>query len=202
MTVSDAETEATVLVTVNGDTKYEPNETLNLDVTSSDGDGSGVGTITNDDSQPTISIANPGTVIEGDSGTKSLNFAVSLSNPSYQPITVAWAAQNGTAPSATSSSDFTGSGTLTFQSGQQSPTIQPSVTIVGDNVFEPTTENFTITLSAPTNATLLDGTANGTITDNDPQPTVSIADASTTEGDSSTTRSSLWSPSLIRAIRR
>jgi len=46
-------------------------------------DAQGVGTIVNDDTQPTISI-NDVTVQEGNSGTTSANFTVTLSNPSYQ----------------------------------------------------------------------------------------------------------------------
>ena len=44
-------------------------------------------------------------------------------------------------------------------------------------------ETFTLTLSSPTKATLDDATATGTITDDDAAPTVSVSDASASEGD-------------------
>ena len=51
-----------------------------------------------------------------------------------------------------------------------------------DTLDEPD-ETFTVTLSSPSNATLAtDPTAAGTITDDDDPPTLSVADASATEG--------------------
>ena len=52
-----------------------------------------------------------------------------------------------------------------------------SVTIVGDTTVEPN-EDFTVTLTNPAGATLLDGSATGTITNDDvaPLPTLSIGD--------------------------
>ena len=44
-------------------------------------------------------------------------------------------------------------------------------------------ETFTVTISNPVNATIADATATGTIIDNETEPTLSIADASATEGD-------------------
>ena len=74
-----------------GDTKFEPDETFHVDLSNPVGaalaDAQGVGTITNDDTQPTISIANV-THPEGNSGTTPFVFTVQLSNPSYTPITV------------------------------------------------------------------------------------------------------------------
>ena len=44
------------------------------------------------------------------------------------------------------------------------------------------TETFTVQLSAPSGATVADGTGTGTITDNDEAPTITIGDARVTEG--------------------
>src|SRR5207248_11378472 len=55
------------------------------------------------------------------------------------------------------------------------------VTICGDDRNE-ANETYRVTLSSPVNATISTSAANGTITDNDPQPTLSINDRTCTEG--------------------
>src|SRR5437764_5138962 len=68
-------------VTVNGDTNIEPNETFFVNVTNDSGatvaKGQGVGTIQNDD-LPSLSI-NDVSLNEGNSGTSTFSFIVSLS---------------------------------------------------------------------------------------------------------------------------
>src|SRR5262249_7808002 len=142
---------------------------------------SGTGTITNDDAQPAIS-ASAASVTEGNSGTTALSFTVSLSNPSYQTVTVAYATSN---VSATAGSDYTAaSGTLTFAPGETTKTV--TVSVNGDTTFE-SNETLTLTLSNPGNATLATATATGTIINDDPVPTVAINSISVTEGDSGQT---------------
>ena len=67
---------------------------------------------------------------------------------------------------------------LTFAPGQTSKPI--SITILGDVVDEED-EIFSVTLSNPDNATLGTATASMLITDNDPAPTISVADISTAD---------------------
>src|SRR5204863_6808745 len=71
---------------------------VNLDtpVNATIADGQGVGTIVNDDTQPTISI-NDVSHNEGNSGTTSYDFTVSLSNASSQTITVHYSTADNTA---------------------------------------------------------------------------------------------------------
>src|SRR5205807_9042219 len=114
-------TPKSVVVTVNGDTKYETNETVNLALSSPSGATLGAQstatlTIVNDDSQPTISI-NDVTHDEGNSSTTDYDFTVSLSNASYQTITVN--AQTADNTATTADSDYTGVGStlLTFSPG-------------------------------------------------------------------------------------
>ncbi|MBL8152514.1 MAG: hypothetical protein JNN15_21575, partial [Blastocatellia bacterium] len=142
--------------------------------------GTGTGTITNDDPIPSLSINNA-TVTEGNSGTVNAVFTVSISNPSFQPVTVMFATANGT---ATAGSDYTATtGTLTFPANSTaSQTI--SVPVIGDLLVEPD-ETFTVTLSNPTNATIATGQGTGTIT-NDDAVTLSINNATVTEGNSGT----------------
>ena len=91
-------------------------------------DGQGVGTITNDDTTPTISV-NDVSANEGNSGTSTMAFTVSLSNPSSLAITVQYATANGT---ATAGSDYTATnGTLTIAAGQTSQTVAVAVAEIG-----------------------------------------------------------------------
>ena len=60
-------------------------------------------------------------------------------------------------------------------------------------------ETVSVTLSAPSGALIADGTAVGTITDDDPLPTVSVGNASATEGDAVTLPVTL-SPVSGRAV--
>ena len=125
------------------------------------------------------------TVTEGNSGTKTAVFTVTLSAASTQTVTVNYATANGT---ATAGSDYVAqTGNLTFTAGQTSKTI--SVTVNGDTTVEPN-ETFVVNLTAPSGATLADAQGQGTITNDDTVvtlPTLSINDVTVTEGNSGTT---------------
>ena len=139
-------------------------------------DAQGLGTITNDDTQPTISI-NDVTVTEGNSGTSTATFTVSLTNASSQTITVNYLTGGNTADAGI---DFeTANGTATITPGQLSTTI--NVTINGDTTFEPN-ERFVVGLVSPTNATTSDDLGEAIINNDDSQPTISINNAGVTEG--------------------
>ncbi|MEI6239399.1 MAG: Calx-beta domain-containing protein [Planctomycetia bacterium] len=111
---------------------------------------------------PTVTIASA-SVSEGNFGTKSLGFVVSLSAAAQATTTVAYATANGT---ATAGTDYlAASGSVTFRAGQRTATIV--VTIKGDTTAE-ANETFTITLSSPVNCTLGTSiTATGTILNDD-----------------------------------
>ena len=153
LTIAAGETSGTVTVSVIGDGLIETDETILMVLSNAKNaniaTGTGTGTITNDDGQPSLSIGSP-TITEGDSGAKALNFAVTLSQSSAAEITVSYAAEGG---SATSGVDYTAltDGTLTFSRAQTSRTI--TVSVLGDRLDEPD-ETFTVTLSGPTNATI------------------------------------------------
>jgi CSLREA domain-containing protein len=114
--------------------------------------------------QPSLSINDVSTT-EGDSGTKVLNFTVTLSAASSLPVTVGYATANGT---ATAPSDYVAIPltSLTFDPGVTTQMI--SVLINGDVNFEPD-ETFTVNLSGPTNATVSKATGTGTILNDDAQ---------------------------------
>ncbi len=124
---------------------------------------------------------------EGTGGEKFATFTVSMSSASPVPVTVQYTTSNG---SATAGSDFTSkSGTLTIAPGAGAASATISVPITTDSVNE-LTENFFVTLSNPTNATIADGQGEGRIQDDDPLPTVRIDDRSIQEGNNGTTTAS------------
>ncbi|MFL5679673.1 MAG: beta strand repeat-containing protein [Chloroflexota bacterium] len=179
LTFAPGQTSQPVAISVRGDLLDEPDETFRLVVSNASNamiaTGTGTGTILDDDPQPSVSIADS-SVDEGDSGTTDATLTVSLSAPSGRPITVAFAATDGTATAA----DYTAThGILSFAPGVTTQTI--TIAVTGD-VLDEFNETFLVTLSDPTNATLGDGVATGTITDDDAAPTVSIGDATVAEG--------------------
>src|SRR3989442_1211706 len=180
------QTNQTITVLVNGDTKCEPNEPFTVYLSGQCSAGvvksAGLVTILNDDGVPGISI-NDVTVTEGNSGTTNAVFTVSLATLSSQTITVNYATANGTATLA--DNDYqSASGTLTFSPGQTNKTI--TVLVNGDIKFEPN-ETFQVNLSGATNGFVSDNQGIGTIVNDDLQPSITINDVAVTEGNSGTT---------------
>src|SRR5262249_4997906 len=106
------------------------------------------------------------TVREGDSGTTSAEFTVSLSSAVGRPVEVQYATVDGT---ATAGVDYLAtSGTLRFEPGQTTRTI--TVLVVGDGQREGD-EAFTVVLSGPVNATIARGMGVGTIVDDEASAT-------------------------------
>jgi uncharacterized repeat protein (TIGR01451 family) len=99
---------------------------------------------------------------EGDKGTKSLTFTVTLSPARPVSVTVQYATANGT---ALAGSDYNAaSGTLTIPAGGTSGMI--NVVVRGDATPE-NDETFTVNLSNATNAVIIDGQGTGTIQNDD-----------------------------------
>ncbi len=117
--------------------------------------------------QPTISISDA-TTNEGNSGTTSAVFTMTLSSASSQTISVNHVTATN---SATSSSDYvSASGTVTFAPGQTSKPI--TIQVVGDTAVE-SNENFFVNLSGSINATVADSQGIGTILNDDALPPIS-----------------------------
>ena len=179
LTFNPGELSKTIQVSVLGDTADEPNETFSVQLSAatnaSIGDGYGLVTISDNDPSPSLSIADVA-VTEATGRTTAMTFTVTLSNSTGQVVTVNYQAVSGT---AIAGQDFTAaSGMLTIPAGQLSKTF--NVVITGDTLIEQD-ETFTVKLSAPTNATLADSEATGTIR-NDDLPKLTITDASLAEG--------------------
>ena len=120
VTFAPGETAKAVTVEVRGDLLDELDETFRVELADADGasvaDGTGVGTIVDDDGPPALSVSDV-SVLEGDSGTTAATFEVSLSTASGRTVTVDFATAGVT---ATSGVDFqSAAGTVTFAPGQE-----------------------------------------------------------------------------------
>lgn len=160
------ETSQTIAVTVLGDTRLELNETFNVTLSNSVnaliGTPTAIGTIVNDDSQPTIGVSSTSRS-EGNIGNSNMLFTVTLSNASDQTVSVGFATSNGTATLA--DGDYLASaGTLRFLPGETQKTIP--VSIVGDRKIE-SNETLTLALQNPINGMLGNHFAIGTIVNDD-----------------------------------
>ena len=146
-----------------GDTRYEVDETFQVELFGLDptivssGTLIATGKIKNDDAKPTISFSQA-TVSQAErqvAPNGKMPFTINLSNASDETITVAYKTIDGTAISTavgTNPGDFIAvpTTTLTFAPGEITKDI--AVEIVADTLVEPN-ENFTVELSTPTNAT-------------------------------------------------
>ena len=137
-------------------------------------------------------------VLEGDSGSRTIKFPVTLTQPATSTVTVHYAVTGVDATGATKAGpdvDFKArSGTLTFKpslkTGNTPVVLYVAVTVYGDTSVEPD-EQFHVTLTNPSNGSSLgrkEGT--GTILNDDVGSGISlgIGDASIVEGDSGTGR--------------
>jgi chitinase len=162
--VSFAAGEVTKTVTVNatGDTAPEANETFSLVLSSPAGatviDGTGTGTVLNDDGASYLSV---GDIAAPELGPTT--FTVSRSGNTTAPATVTVATSNGSALAGT---DYTAlaATTVTFAAGQTSK--QVTITITGDSIDEPN-ETFWLGLSAPVGAVISDSSGLATIIDDE-----------------------------------
>ncbi|MDX6405000.1 MAG: hypothetical protein QOH70_2455 [Blastocatellia bacterium] len=154
-----------IAVSVIGDQMFELDETFTVNLNTSLNafirNGQAQGTIVNDDPIPAISV-NDASVTEGNTGTRSMIFNVTLSNPSFQSISVTLATSDGTAAAG---SDYVAkSSSLSFSPSQVGTTF--NVIINGDTKSEPN-EFFFVNLTSPTNATIARAQGIGTIVDDD-----------------------------------
>ncbi|WP_294771918.1 retention module-containing protein, partial [uncultured Rhodoferax sp.] len=199
LTFAAGETSKTITVPITNDSVFEGAESFSVQISSPTnatiGDNSQLATIVDDgrtlpgggtanDDRPTLSIGS-NVVIDEAAGT--VTFTVTKSGSTNLPVTVDFATANGT---ATAGSDYTAtSGTLSFAAGETTKTI--TVSITNDTAYE-ISENFTVSISNPSNATLGTTTATGTIVDdgrtlpgggtaNDDRPGFSINDVTIDE---------------------
>jgi len=185
VTFIPGETAETIQVNIVGDILDEADETFLVDLANPLNatltDNQALGTINDDDPSAEITIADA-TVMEGDSGTASASFTVALNTPSGKTVSVEYSTADDT---ATQPDDYLpASGTLTFIPGDVSESM--TINVAGDILTEGD-EAFLVNLANPTNGTIADNQAVGTISDDDQLPEITISDATATEGDSGTT---------------
>ena len=181
VTFAPLATEQTIEVPVLPDALDEDAETftvtLSSPVNAALGAAAATGTITDDDPEPVLRLT-PAAQSESENAA-SMSFTVELGAASGKTVTVAYATSDGTARAGT---DYTErSGTLTFRPGEARTRVI-AVPILPDRLDEED-EDFTLTLSAPTNAALGAAAATGTIEDDDAEPVLSIADERLVEAD-------------------
>ena len=184
MAFSPGETSKTITVTVNGDINYEPSESyyvnLSSPVNSTISDNRGIGTITNDDALPSVTLSVDNTAIDEASGISTVTATLSVLSIDDVTVTLGY---TGTATGA--GTDYTASSsTITIPAGTLTGTV--TVTAVQDALDE-YDETVIVDITGVTN-----GTENGTqqitviITDDDAEPTLRVNDASVIEGYSGT----------------
>jgi hypothetical protein len=121
----------------------------------------GRATITDDDDPPSVTIADV-TLTEGQSGTKSFVFTFTLSGPSALTTRVRYETADG---SATAGGDYTTrTGEVVFSPGVTTMTV--AIAVHGDTAVE-ANETFFVNLNTPTNLTIGDAQAVGTILNDD-----------------------------------
>ncbi len=183
-----------ITVTTNTDALSEGDETLNVLLGTLSGNNdvtitqaTGQGTIHDGPSgQHNVSAVSEDSVSvmindvllrEGNSGSFKAVFTVQLSEVSDETVTVRYATVNAT---ATSGVDYkSANGTLTFAPGQTTKTF--TILVTGDKLAE-ATESFGVHFECSDNADLVRDTAQVTIVDNDPVPSVSINNVTVKEG--------------------
>ncbi|HEX8144959.1 MAG TPA: FG-GAP-like repeat-containing protein, partial [Pyrinomonadaceae bacterium] len=140
-----------------------------------------LGTINDNDAEPTISISDV-SVPENVPGFDAA-FDVTLSAPSGKPVTFTYSTADGTATRA--GADYNNaSGPQQFQIGETK--LRILVFVRNDSSFEPD-ETFFVNLSSPVNATIARAQAQATIINDDPLPSISISSGGfVNEGDSGT----------------
>ena len=172
---ADSSTSQNLTITINNDNTFEANETINLSLGTVT-NGTAVGqtthtyTINNDDTAPSISVNSP-SVTEGDSGTTTLTFTISLSAVSGVNAVGNYATAN---VSATAGADYVAiaSTPFTIAAGATSTTV--SVTVNGDTLLEGN-ETFSLNLSSVTGTTNATASGTGTITDDDAPASITVS---------------------------
>jgi hypothetical protein len=182
LTFSTTDKQKQIPITVCGDTRDEPDETFLLNLFGASGaviqDGQGQATLIDDDPPPSLRV-NDVAVTEGAAGAVgNAVFTVTVTGSTQNTVTASYATANRSATAGscgTANADYaTTSGALTFAANRTPQTV--AIPVCGDGVREGN-EQFEVRLSGVANATIQDGTGVGTITDDEPLPTLSIVAA-------------------------
>ncbi len=189
----------TVTVDVAADDAVELDENFTLElsnaVNASIADGTGDGTIQNDDAPAELTIDDvPQT--EGSGGGTTIQAFTVIRSHNLETVSVQAQSVDGT---ATAGSDYTGVGptTLNFPAGGVFGQ-EVAISVAADDLVE-LDEGYTVELSGAVNATILDGIGDGTIV-NDDAATISIDSASQPEGSGGGTVPFVFTVTLDAAV--
>ncbi|MTI22326.1 T9SS type B sorting domain-containing protein [Fulvivirga sp. RKSG066] len=170
VTFNPGQTSQTISVQILEDAAYEQNETFFVNLSNAENatikDDKGVGTISNDDNRPTVTISTSSATVAENIGNTSLR--VQLSAASYQDIEVEFD-YSGT---ATSGDDYNGPGAITIPAGETD--VERNISIINDELDE-TNETITIDIDEVENGDE-SGTQQVNITINDDDETPVIVD--------------------------
>ena len=180
LTFAPGDTEETVTVPTTADIIDEDDETFTLRlstaVNATLADPTATGTILDDDGPPSASFTDASGT-EGD----SVEFAVTLSAASGKEVTVDYNSLQRLSDTAIVGTDYTGtSGALTFAPGETTMTVAVQTT---EDTIDEDDETFAMQLADPVNVTLSVFDRTGTITDDDPEPTLALMPAIGAEGE-------------------
>ena len=179
LTFDPGQTSKTVSVTISGDVGYEPDEIFYIDLTNQTNallsDAQGIGTITNDDAVPTVTLSVDNASIAENAGVATVTAMLSATSTSDVIVTLGY---TGTAGGGT---DYTAAST-TITISASNTTGTATITAASDTIDEDN-ESVIVDITGVTNGTE-DGTqqVTTTITDDDAAPTISVNDPSVAEG--------------------
>ncbi len=186
LTFNPGDTTKIITVSVLGSTAYNPSPTFTVNLSSptnaSIGTTLAVGTITSANAAPKFTISTPAAVVRPTTGTVDDVFTVTLTGPTELYAAVNYSTTDGTGTTgAKAGVDYASTiGQVVFPLGATSETI--TVPILG-NTTSTGTQNFSLTLKTPTNATIQSGSgvATGAIIDSVATPSFSVNDVSVPE---------------------
>ena len=175
-------TRRTIPVVIAGDLLDENHEIFKVvifdAVKATIADPTAVVTITDDDPTPTLVVGNHQVPEPVAGESTAMTFPVTISAVSGRPLSVAYAFARGTGLTSGDVTVPVMSGRLTFPAGTIAR--QMTTTVHGD-VTDEIDEKLTLTLSSPVAVAIADGSAIGTVVDDD-GPTITLADTLTNEG--------------------
>ena len=179
VTFAAGELSKTITVTVVGDTDVELREKFNVLLSNPTNSiirtPFGTGEIVSED-LPAVSVEDV-SIVEGNSGYKSLYFTVRLNGPHSENVKISYTTTDGTAKAG---GDYEPeSGLLVIPSGQLSGKVR--VNIISDNVIEDN-EIFYLRLLAAQQGTVVDDAGVATIINDDSEQGLTISDSATIEG--------------------
>jgi hypothetical protein len=166
--IPPGQTTAVFKVGITGDTKSEDHENFLVALANvrgaTEANGTATGWIGNDD--PVVWRIADATLVEGNSGTRQMNFVLTLSAPFGSDVTIDARAFGNAGETAQVGTDYASAyAVVKIPSGRKSAVF--SVPIIADTVAEPN-EVFVVTLALPSQGLgIADGAARGTITNDD-----------------------------------